>query len=658
MSQDLTPTAVQEKSHLQREKALPLAILVLAAAGWGLLLDGATFDALGLGHGADLSHLTYDLTQLTSNLEAMKGAAVRAGMFRLLEPFRDQMVIPRLVVGALLGLNGLILVLSFGALLKRPKEKAAARDASPRKDQTRAQETVLSQSNPSPRPPSVHPRPERLLFPAHVQACTQEIRAATDQITQLVQAIPPNGPETSRELGDLARTDIVDVRATSQVLVTEITSVESLLRDSAQWLTALRSQTEVEAQAALAGRPSWRITSQQVEALRKLQEKSIYTNRLVRKNTVTALAHLKSTLTALAPLGTRCADIYEHFRRFEEGERSSDGLLKESHTAVGTCQTDVKAASELVQLLSGRAKEIVNIIHVIDDIAEQTNLLALNASIEAARAGEQGEGFAVVADEVRKLAVRSSTATRSITALLMTIQDEAEKASNCLTKGQGSVSRASQSLELFGQAYGTGLNSFTKSLADLSNLSIKLAAVIAEAPVLDKETQGITLSVDHLGRLEAESIEGLGKLGVDSRLAITSTDRQGRALKRLHLDLDQLDEVVTAALSCVVSLKEHIASSHAITGSLRSIMRATSISSLARAQATQTLSLEELTGQIAILNHAVDRLGSLASTVGSEKTRQGHPSPPPGGEITQDPLIESGGPEIFLNQDPLATAAS
>ncbi len=78
----------------------------------------------------------------------------------------------------------------------------------------------------------------------------------------------------------------------------------------------------------------------------------------------------------------------------------------------------MQAAIIAVEGIQTRARQMNEIIGVIDSLAFQTNILALNAAVEAARAGEQGRGFAVVASEVRTLAQRSATASTEIRGLI------------------------------------------------------------------------------------------------------------------------------------------------------------------------------------------------------------------------------------------------
>lgn len=103
---------------------------------------------------------------------------------------------------------------------------------------------------------------------------------------------------------------------------------------------------------------------------------------------------------------------------------STNNNIKESLKSF----TKVKEDGERLQ---ERAKNITQIVSIVEGIANQTNLLALNASIEAARAGEQGKGFAVVADEVRGLAEQSKLAVSDIKGNLTTfIGDINELADN------------------------------------------------------------------------------------------------------------------------------------------------------------------------------------------------------------------------------------
>jgi len=87
----------------------------------------------------------------------------------------------------------------------------------------------------------------------------------------------------------------------------------------------------------------------------------------------------------------------------------------------------VKQTVEAMDAIADSAKQISQIIGVIDEIAFQTNLLALNAGVEAARAGDAGRGFAVVASEVRGLAQRSADAAKEIKALIATSASHVER---------------------------------------------------------------------------------------------------------------------------------------------------------------------------------------------------------------------------------------
>jgi methyl-accepting chemotaxis protein len=94
---------------------------------------------------------------------------------------------------------------------------------------------------------------------------------------------------------------------------------------------------------------------------------------------------------------------------------------------VGQAKTEAERSGDVVSRavasmteIERSAREISQIIGVVDEIAFQTNLLALNAGVEAARAGDAGKGFAVVASEVRALAQRSAESAKQIKGLIST----------------------------------------------------------------------------------------------------------------------------------------------------------------------------------------------------------------------------------------------
>jgi methyl-accepting chemotaxis protein len=105
-------------------------------------------------------------------------------------------------------------------------------------------------------------------------------------------------------------------------------------------------------------------------------------------------------------------------------KKTAEGARLASESAAGAradaqkSEDVVRGAIAAMSQIEGSARQISQIIGVIDEIAFQTNLLALNAGVEAARAGDAGRGFAVVASEVRGLAQRSADAAKEIKALI------------------------------------------------------------------------------------------------------------------------------------------------------------------------------------------------------------------------------------------------
>ncbi len=102
-------------------------------------------------------------------------------------------------------------------------------------------------------------------------------------------------------------------------------------------------------------------------------------------------------------------------------------LAGQADAKVATTRAEAEKSGDVVrravlamEAIEGSARQISQIIGVIDEIAFQTNLLALNAGVEAARAGDAGRGFAVVASEVRTLAQRSAEAAKDIKQLIAT----------------------------------------------------------------------------------------------------------------------------------------------------------------------------------------------------------------------------------------------
>jgi len=306
------------------------------------------------------------------------------------------------------------------------------------------------------------------------------------------------------------------------------------------------TSTEIASHAA-SSRSEWQTLSADIRHMRSSMTTASNQVRRVGERATVIGKKLADAAGVEEGLASRVSEIKRQLWQTAEHARSSSGTLKDMGSAVEICKADVTSASQLIATLSTRAKEIVNIIDVIDDIAEQTNLLALNASIEAARAGEQGQGFAVVAEEVRKLAARSSSATRSITELLVTIQSEAEQASTRLIKGNASVTQANTLIAEFAEKYGESVTETLRNSTELAEAQTEIESTMKQIASARSDETTISGSIDNLSSAIDEALNVNSRLSAHINKIASQTERITRSLGRQFFDINHCELVLDAA---------------------------------------------------------------------------------------------------------------
>jgi methyl-accepting chemotaxis protein/hemerythrin len=228
-------------------------------------------------------------------------------------------------------------------------------------------------------------------------------------------------------------------------------------------------------------------------------------------------------------IARNCLFAAESAQKATDQTHSGAQLVQNSARLMDNIARRVNESSLSVEGLGQRSDKIGAIVNTIQDIADQTNLLALNAAIEAARAGEQGRGFAVVADEVRALAERTTKATKEISAMIKSIQDETLTAVNSMSEGVGEVKRGTAETNRSGEALEDILNKISDLNMQVSQIATAAEEQTATTHEITNNIQMITdvvnLNVENArstthatGKL-AEQVDELHKLVGHFRLA-------------------------------------------------------------------------------------------------------------------------------------------
>jgi methyl-accepting chemotaxis protein len=221
-------------------------------------------------------------------------------------------------------------------------------------------------------------------------------------------------------------------------------------------------------------------------------------------------------------IARNCLLTAESAGKVETSASESAYIVMESINIMNSIAVQVQESAETVGSLGHRSKQIGEIVGTIEDIADQTNLLALNAAIEAARAGEQGRGFAVVADEVRALAERTTKATREISEMIKTIQDETSKAVALMDKGVAEVEHGVAESAKSSEA-------LVEVLGQISEITGQVGQIATAAEEQTATTNEITGNIQQANSVVMESAQGASK----TALAAAALSGRAAELQRL-----------------------------------------------------------------------------------------------------------------------------
>jgi methyl-accepting chemotaxis protein len=192
---------------------------------------------------------------------------------------------------------------------------------------------------------------------------------------------------------------------------------------------------------------------------------------------------------ALEQTAAALDEITATVRRTAEGANHAREVVSTAKADATKSGEVVRGAVAAMNQIETSAKQISQIIGVIDEIAFQTNLLALNAGVEAARAGDAGRGFAVVASEVRALAQRSAEAAKEIKALIT-----------------ASSTQVGQGVQLVGET-GQALDRIVGQVNEINTVVAGIAASAQEEATGLNEVNGAINQMDQVTQQNAAMVE-------------------------------------------------------------------------------------------------------------------------------------------------------
>ncbi|MGH8382866.1 methyl-accepting chemotaxis protein [Pseudomonas sp.] len=228
--------------------------------------------------------------------------------------------------------------------------------------------------------------------------------------------------------------------------------------------------------------------AEELSAITEQTSAGISSQKVETDQVATAMSEMVATVQEVA---RNAEEASEATRQANSQANQGNQVVQRALTQIGQLANDIGSSANAVNQLSEESERISSVMTVINAIAEQTNLLALNAAIEAARAGDAGRGFAVVADEVRGLAKRTQQSTAQIEALIVSLQQGAQKAAEMMHSSHQMVGTT---VELANEA-GIELQAITQTVTSIQTMNLQIATAAEQQSAVAESINRSVLSV-------------------------------------------------------------------------------------------------------------------------------------------------------------------
>lgn len=294
---------------------------------------------------------------------------------------------------------------------------------------------------------------------------------------------------------------------------TMITNLRKLLHkiiDNSQQVAASSQELTASAQETAKATENITITIQDISVV--VADQIVYASQTTNSvNEIAAkIIHINDEMQAVTDMTHKASN------KAEEGHKVVGDVIQQ----MNLIENKISTATEVVNVLGNKSREIDNIISLITSIAGQTNLLALNAAIEAARAGEQGRGFAVVADEVRKLAEQSEAAAKQISSIIREIQRE----TNTTVKVMGeSTSSVQEGIIMVHKAE----NTFAEIEQAIQIMAVQAQSISHDITGISNDSVAIVQSVRNIANSTEET-------GESTQSVAATTEKQNAAMEEIQ----------------------------------------------------------------------------------------------------------------------------